>query len=286
MATVAADGYGLRGWPSRRGVLVSTSTLPPSARTTRFESAVGGRGRQRPRAVCQGRGLPLARRARTAAWHAVCGRQNPAGVKRILVVDDEPGVRLIVGQALESEGYAVATASNGVEALAKLYDCRPDGVLLDLHMPVLDGEGFLRACRSDPALEDLSVAICSTSSDTAHLAGAYDVHVVLQKPFHLDTLFEAVRHLLKDDTARSPLNPVPDTHLRLCRRVAAETRAWLALLAERLELGQRTRTRSLERIAASRACLEKVAVRMNTEARIASSFGRLSSWMDPRPRDA
>ena len=58
---------------------------------------------------------------------------------RILVVDDEPGIRATVSAMLEIEGYDVAEASNGADALAAVEAGPPDVILLDMRMPVLDG---------------------------------------------------------------------------------------------------------------------------------------------------
>ncbi|MBV9173586.1 MAG: response regulator, partial [Chloroflexi bacterium] len=66
--------------------------------------------------------------------------EDPA---RVLVVDDEPVIREVVAEALEFEGYAVETATNGAEALAKVRAHAPQAIVLDLMMPVMDGWAFL-----------------------------------------------------------------------------------------------------------------------------------------------
>jgi two-component system, OmpR family, response regulator MprA len=63
---------------------------------------------------------------------------------RILVVDDEPALRESVARSLRFEGYAVTTAGDGVEALDRLAEVRPDAVVLDVVMPRLDG---IQVCR-------------------------------------------------------------------------------------------------------------------------------------------
>jgi len=59
--------------------------------------------------------------------------------KKILVVEDEEGLRLFYEEELEAEGYEVMTASNGKEAIQKLEEDKPDLVVLDIVMPVMDG---------------------------------------------------------------------------------------------------------------------------------------------------
>ncbi len=59
--------------------------------------------------------------------------------KKILVVEDEEGLRLLYQEELETEGYEVITARNGREAIQKLEEGRPDLIVLDIVMPVMDG---------------------------------------------------------------------------------------------------------------------------------------------------
>jgi CheY-like chemotaxis protein len=59
--------------------------------------------------------------------------------KKILVVEDEEGLRLLYEEELESEGYEVLTARNGKEAIQQLEQGRPDLIILDIVMPVMDG---------------------------------------------------------------------------------------------------------------------------------------------------
>lgn len=117
--------------------------------------------------------------------------------RRILVVEDDPGIRESLGEVLEDLGFEVACASNGAEALARLAVERPpDLIVLDLMMPVMDGWTF-RACqRSDPRLAAVPVIVVSASdarasSRAAVLAG----DAFLAKPFELDRFVEEVHRL-------------------------------------------------------------------------------------------
>ena len=64
--------------------------------------------------------------------------------RRVLVVDDDPHICDALAAALEMAGFCVATASNGIEALHAIQHERPSLVLLDIHMPLLDGPGLAR----------------------------------------------------------------------------------------------------------------------------------------------
>ena len=111
--------------------------------------------------------------------------------KTIFVVDDEPHIRAFLAMVLEDEGYRVETATNGCEALTKAHDGAPDIILLNLLMPVLDGAGFLRECRADPAFRAVPVLLMS-AADAQVRAEACGAHAVLVKPFDLDRLIETV----------------------------------------------------------------------------------------------
>jgi CheY-like chemotaxis protein len=83
----------------------------------------------------------------------------------VLVVDDEADIRATVSAMLEIEGYAVAEAANGADALHAVEQREPDVILLDMRMPVLDGWGFAsemrRARAPDPDRGDDGGARCS-----------------------------------------------------------------------------------------------------------------------------
>jgi CheY-like chemotaxis protein len=118
-------------------------------------------------------------------------------VKRVLVVDDDAAIRTTVAQALVDEGYAVVTARNGCEALVQVRAEPPDGVLLDLMMPVLDGWGFLEACRDEELCAGTPVLVISAYRKLPELEAA-DVGVrrCMAKPFDLDELLDAVHQLV------------------------------------------------------------------------------------------
>jgi two-component system chemotaxis response regulator CheY len=69
--------------------------------------------------------------------------------RRVLVVDDDPGMRLVCATTLELDGFDVIEAANGQEGLELAFSGEPDLVLLDIRMPVLDGFGLAAALRAD-----------------------------------------------------------------------------------------------------------------------------------------
>jgi CheY-like chemotaxis protein len=118
-------------------------------------------------------------------------------MKTILVVDDEYAVVEALSALLEDEGYAVATAANGEEALHALDDgLAPDLVLLDVMMPRMDGREVLRALRADPARRALPVIVMSAASQPLPPEQLGDA-VFLPKPFDLKRLLGTIEALLR-----------------------------------------------------------------------------------------
>src|SRR2546421_12042417 len=80
---------------------------------------------------------------------------------RVLMVEDHPDIADLYQLKLQLEGYRVAVASNGMTGLKLARDLKPDVILLDVHVPVLDGLQLLAALRADEQTRDVLVVICS-----------------------------------------------------------------------------------------------------------------------------
>ena len=113
----------------------------------------------------------------------------------VLVVDDEPEIVQFVRGVLEDEGFAVATAANGREAVAIAAKERPGLVVLDMMLPRLDGDGVaaeLRRMYGDVPI--LLITADGRAEEKARRVGAFDY---LPKPFDVDRLVAIVRSKLR-----------------------------------------------------------------------------------------
>ncbi len=133
----------------------------------------------------------------------------------VLVVDDEPALRDALSRALRAEAYHVTTASDGRAALDALAADRPDLIVMDVLMPVMDG---LEATRSIRAAGDRTPILVLTARDSVAdrvegLDAGADDYVV--KPFALDELLARIRALLRRSTPGAEERPLRFADLEL-----------------------------------------------------------------------
>jgi two-component system, chemotaxis family, chemotaxis protein CheY len=113
--------------------------------------------------------------------------------KRVLVVDDDPDIRELLFTALEDEGFEVVPAGNGQEALAIIKTFRPDVIVLDLMMPVMDGWQFAAELRArDEGDEDIPIVLLSAARDLKTHAKALAAADIIEKPFDLAELLPKI----------------------------------------------------------------------------------------------
>jgi CheY-like chemotaxis protein len=118
---------------------------------------------------------------------------NPDG-KLVLVVDDEFDVLSAYTMLFEFRGFRVRTAGNGVEALAAAARARPDVIVSDLMMPLMDGAELCLRCRADPALRDIPFILTSAGIPRKDLAIPCDSF--FKKPIRFETLLAEIEQLV------------------------------------------------------------------------------------------
>ena len=122
---------------------------------------------------------------------------------RILIVDDEPNIVLSLEFLLRKEGYEVATAPNGGEALHQAAAFKPHLMVLDVMLPVLDGFEVCRQLRADPAQAQLKILLLTARGRAAEVERGVQVgaDTYVTKPFATRDLVAKVRQLLATSTA-------------------------------------------------------------------------------------
>jgi DNA-binding response OmpR family regulator len=115
----------------------------------------------------------------------------------VLIVDDDPGVRELVADILDLEGYDIDTAADGFEALARVAARRPDCVILDLMMPGMSGHEVLARLRAADGGASLPVVMLTAAGgDEQWGAWTGGVDYFLSKPFDTEELLRRLQFLV------------------------------------------------------------------------------------------
>ena len=116
----------------------------------------------------------------------------------ILIVEDNPVVRMLAEHHLESGGHTVMTAADGIEALQLVSVMRPDLILSDIDMPRLDGLGLLKVLRENPELASIPVIFLTMYDDmeTFLLTRELGADDYVNKPINQTTLLVSIRNCL------------------------------------------------------------------------------------------
>jgi DNA-binding response OmpR family regulator len=111
----------------------------------------------------------------------------------VLVVEDDPHIRTLLGDVLAEEGYPVVLAPDGATALHYLFaHVRPGCVLLDLRLPVVSGITFRQVLQRDPELATVPVIVVSGDRPDARMRAALDATAYVAKPFTVDEIVALV----------------------------------------------------------------------------------------------
>jgi len=116
---------------------------------------------------------------------------------KILVVDDEKLIRWSLGKALQTAGYDVDAATNGVEALQMMEKFRYDIVVTDLRMPGLTGIELLKKIKEDGSAPPVIFISAYLSKEAIDDATHYGVFRCVHKPFHIENILHVVREALE-----------------------------------------------------------------------------------------
>jgi len=118
---------------------------------------------------------------------------------RILLVDDEPDLVDTIQCRLQANSFDVITASNGQEGLEQATKEKPDIILLDTNMPVMNGHEMLEQLRKHPETKDIPVIMCTALCEAQDIAAAsaFGITDYITKPFDCTELVEKITNALE-----------------------------------------------------------------------------------------
>jgi two-component system, chemotaxis family, chemotaxis protein CheY len=122
-------------------------------------------------------------------------------MKKILIVDDSPTIRKLIGYILKKQEYLISEAEDGLDAMEKLGSLEADLVIVDLNMPNMDGIQFVKSLRSNYYHMDTPVIMLTTTKDEDLKRDALQagVNLFLNKPVQPNFLIYKVESLLKGE---------------------------------------------------------------------------------------
>ncbi|HAX77391.1 MAG TPA: response regulator [Cyanobacteria bacterium UBA11372] len=120
-------------------------------------------------------------------------------MKKILLIEDDEYLLLLIERFLKSKGFNVLTAENGFIGLILAKEQKPDLIICDIKMPVLDGYGVLENIRKDLKIAKIPVFFISFYADDESISRAYQLGVndYLKKPLDLNELLAKIKHKLQ-----------------------------------------------------------------------------------------
>ena len=139
---------------------------------------------------------------------AIAGPAPVNKVRTVMIVDDSVTVRKVTSRLMVRQGFAVATAKDGVDAINQLQTLRPDVVLLDIEMPKMDGFEVLRSVRRDQNLKDLPIIMITSRTGEKHKQRAMELGVnqYLGKPFQEAELLATIEEVIESAKVKSEKN--------------------------------------------------------------------------------
>jgi Response regulator containing a CheY-like receiver domain and an HTH DNA-binding domain len=119
--------------------------------------------------------------------------------KRLLVVDDDPGLLLAVSETLRAEGYEVMTARRAAEALIRIAESLPDLIISDIRMPGMDGYQLVKNLRSNPRTRLVPIIFLTAKDETTDRITGFrtGVDAYITKPFEPEELAAVVEAILQ-----------------------------------------------------------------------------------------
>ncbi len=119
----------------------------------------------------------------------------------VLVVDDDPWIQWMIADDLVDRGYEVVTAQDGIEALQHVREVRPDGIVLDLMLPRLDGWELANRCRAVAGGATIPIVVVSAARNPELPDASCGIRGHIRKPFDIEELARSVAELAGPESA-------------------------------------------------------------------------------------
>lgn len=116
--------------------------------------------------------------------------------KKILIVEDEPGLVLMLKARLESEGFQVHSAADGIDGIKKAKTIRPDIILVDIMMPKLDGYSMAQRLKEDDITTGIPIVVVTVKETMKDLFKKIGVNHYFTKPFNDEELLGTIKNIL------------------------------------------------------------------------------------------
>lgn len=119
-------------------------------------------------------------------------------MKKIMIVDDEPGVVKMIRYLLEKNSYLVVSATEGEEGLKLIQEEKPDLILMDIMMPTLDGNEVMKRLKGSEATKDIPIIMLSALGQEGDVAKSLELGAIdyVVKPFHPQELLDRLKKLM------------------------------------------------------------------------------------------
>lgn len=119
-------------------------------------------------------------------------------MKKILIADDEKGVRYVIRCAMQNEGYEVIEADNGYEAINLIREELPDLVILDIQMPEMSGLEVTRIMREEVSMKNIPVFISTGEEGIRQEFDGLNIEAFIPKPYEVDILIDKLIRFFED----------------------------------------------------------------------------------------
>jgi DNA-binding response OmpR family regulator len=118
--------------------------------------------------------------------------------RKILVLEDEPAVQMLIKKQLTAQGFDVTVASDGLDGLMRLETTKPDLIVCDVMMPNLDGMEFVKAIKAHDETQRIPVIFLTAKTDPRSMIDGINVgaRFYVTKPFQLDDLLGKIKRAL------------------------------------------------------------------------------------------